>query len=386
MADAIPEFDLYRELEVDPNATTETIDAAWRSLAKRYHPDLGGQTFDPERIKRLNLAHDWLADPALRRRYDEDRTRKESEWRRYESHAARDASPGASGLGSEGTFSERWYGTQHAGHTDPAARAAAEAEAKAVAAKERRQAGLAVVAGIVVVVVALGAVGSFLLRPAPVATPRPPVTPNPTTNTAGHQERIDALVAAVTADDRTWKVEASVDLWLDGARGQVAFQATVVGADSAGTLNGTLVRGDRDWVVLGDRRWMRVDGGTWKDEPRLDPNRGWDPFVRLDEEGVAPRFLRWEQKATETYAQISLGNLLVLDPTAYFDAEYTISEVRDAVFVLDVDADGHPARGSANATVMVTDEAGDPHELKVRAIYGFSDVGSPLEIAAPSNG
>src|SRR3712207_5822763 len=90
MADTIPDFDLYRELEVDPVATTETIDAAWRSLAKRYHPDLGGQTFDPQRIKRLNLAHDWLTDVELRRRYDDDRTHKEGDWRRHERHGARD--------------------------------------------------------------------------------------------------------------------------------------------------------------------------------------------------------------------------------------------------------------------------------------------------------
>ena len=36
----IPRIDLYRELEVDPSATTETIDAAWKSLLKRLHPDV----------------------------------------------------------------------------------------------------------------------------------------------------------------------------------------------------------------------------------------------------------------------------------------------------------------------------------------------------------
>ena len=76
MPDVIPEFDLYRELEVDPNATTETIEAAWRSLAKRFHPDVA-RGADAERIARLNLARDWLADPDRRRRYDEDRARKE---------------------------------------------------------------------------------------------------------------------------------------------------------------------------------------------------------------------------------------------------------------------------------------------------------------------
>lgn len=66
---ALPSFDLYRELEVDPNASAETIDAAWRSLAKRHHPD-ANPSIGTDRIRRLNIAHDWLADSTLRARYD----------------------------------------------------------------------------------------------------------------------------------------------------------------------------------------------------------------------------------------------------------------------------------------------------------------------------
>lgn len=69
-----PEGDLYRELEVDPSASSETIEAAWRSLVKRHHPDSNpGQGND--RIRRLNAAHDWLIDPTLRARYDALRRR-----------------------------------------------------------------------------------------------------------------------------------------------------------------------------------------------------------------------------------------------------------------------------------------------------------------------
>lgn len=72
--DTIPEFDLYRELEVDPSATADTIDAAWRSLVKRYHPDaVGDDVHARERIRRLNLAHDWLGDPMRRASYDRHR-------------------------------------------------------------------------------------------------------------------------------------------------------------------------------------------------------------------------------------------------------------------------------------------------------------------------
>lgn len=64
----VPKFDLYRELEVDPQATTETIEAAYRSLIRRHHPDAGSGT--GWRATRLNLAREWLTDPARRALYD----------------------------------------------------------------------------------------------------------------------------------------------------------------------------------------------------------------------------------------------------------------------------------------------------------------------------
>jgi hypothetical protein len=73
----IPSIDLYRELEVDSGATAETIDAAWKSLVKRHHPDVVADPQAIEKIKRLNLAHDWLSDPQLRARYDVGRYRAE---------------------------------------------------------------------------------------------------------------------------------------------------------------------------------------------------------------------------------------------------------------------------------------------------------------------
>ena len=72
---SIPEIDLYRELEVDPSATAKTIDAAWKSLLKRYHPDVAASEGALERVKRINLAHDWLGDPEKRAQYDRTRRR-----------------------------------------------------------------------------------------------------------------------------------------------------------------------------------------------------------------------------------------------------------------------------------------------------------------------
>jgi curved DNA-binding protein CbpA len=43
------------------------IEAAYRSLVKRHHPDVAASA-DDQRMKRLNLARDWLTDPIRRRR------------------------------------------------------------------------------------------------------------------------------------------------------------------------------------------------------------------------------------------------------------------------------------------------------------------------------
>ena len=65
-----PDFDLYLELEVSPTASQPTIEAAFRSLAKRYHPDVAADGATAARMKRLNLARDWLLDPVRRADYD----------------------------------------------------------------------------------------------------------------------------------------------------------------------------------------------------------------------------------------------------------------------------------------------------------------------------
>jgi len=72
--ESVPRFDLYAELEVSPTASVEVIEAAFRSLVKRHHPDVaaagGGASGDGDRIKRLNLAREWLTDAERRGRYD----------------------------------------------------------------------------------------------------------------------------------------------------------------------------------------------------------------------------------------------------------------------------------------------------------------------------
>jgi curved DNA-binding protein CbpA len=70
----IPEDDLYARLEVAVDASPEAIELAWRALLRRHHPDVAGDGEAAlELAKRINVAHDWLADPALRVRYDRER-------------------------------------------------------------------------------------------------------------------------------------------------------------------------------------------------------------------------------------------------------------------------------------------------------------------------
>ena len=59
--------DYYAILQVHPKAEPEVIQAAYRRLAAKYHPDAGG---DEEHMKRINEAWDVLGDPRKRRAYD----------------------------------------------------------------------------------------------------------------------------------------------------------------------------------------------------------------------------------------------------------------------------------------------------------------------------
>jgi curved DNA-binding protein CbpA len=68
----IPTDDLYARLELSVDASPEAVEVAWRALLKRHHPDVAGSSAD-DLAKRINVAHDWLSDPALRARYDEER-------------------------------------------------------------------------------------------------------------------------------------------------------------------------------------------------------------------------------------------------------------------------------------------------------------------------
>jgi len=60
--------DYYKILGVPKNADDKAIKAAYRRLARKYHPDVNKGA--SERFKEINEAHTVLSDPEKRRRYD----------------------------------------------------------------------------------------------------------------------------------------------------------------------------------------------------------------------------------------------------------------------------------------------------------------------------
>ncbi len=66
-------IDAYKVLQVDPEAEAEVIKAAYRRLARKYHPDLA---FGPEaasRMTAINEAWRLIGEPGARAAYDQAR-------------------------------------------------------------------------------------------------------------------------------------------------------------------------------------------------------------------------------------------------------------------------------------------------------------------------
>ncbi len=64
------ERDYYEILGIDRNAGEGEIKAAFRKLARQYHPDVSKEPDAEERFKEINEAYGVLADPEKRARYD----------------------------------------------------------------------------------------------------------------------------------------------------------------------------------------------------------------------------------------------------------------------------------------------------------------------------
>jgi DnaJ-class molecular chaperone len=73
--------DYYQTLGVSKTSSDKEIKAAYRKLARKFHPDVNpGDKSAEGKFKEINEAHEVLGDPAKRRKYDE----LGANWRMYE--------------------------------------------------------------------------------------------------------------------------------------------------------------------------------------------------------------------------------------------------------------------------------------------------------------
>jgi len=92
--------DYYEVLGVSRGATPEQIQGAFRSLARKYHPDVNKDPAAEDRFKQVNEAYQVLSDPDTRKRYDrfgEDFRRVPEDWEER-------ATAGAGGFGGVGGY------------------------------------------------------------------------------------------------------------------------------------------------------------------------------------------------------------------------------------------------------------------------------------------
>ncbi|MFJ4989221.1 DnaJ C-terminal domain-containing protein [Streptomyces sp. NPDC088732] len=103
--------DYYEVLGLAHDAGSEEIQQAFRSRARKFHPDINKDPGAEERFKELNEAYGVLSDPATRRRYDrfgEDFRRVPEDWDERVGAGvgagarARGGRPGGAGGGGDG--------------------------------------------------------------------------------------------------------------------------------------------------------------------------------------------------------------------------------------------------------------------------------------------
>jgi curved DNA-binding protein CbpA len=86
--------DPYKTLQVDPEAEHEVIAAAYRRLARKYHPDVATDQLAAARMAAINAAWEIIGDPARRVAFDHQRAVQGALDRRTaEADASRPGSP-----------------------------------------------------------------------------------------------------------------------------------------------------------------------------------------------------------------------------------------------------------------------------------------------------
>jgi curved DNA-binding protein CbpA len=92
-----PSSDPYKTLQVDPEAEDEVIAAAYRRLARKYHPDAVGESEvagAAARMTAINAAWERIGDPVRRAAFDRERAVREALARRASDVMATEPAPG----------------------------------------------------------------------------------------------------------------------------------------------------------------------------------------------------------------------------------------------------------------------------------------------------
>ena len=77
--DEFDELTHYDVLQVSPSADQAVVDAAYRRLAQKYHPDVSSSADSTTLMAMINTAYRVLRDPARRAEYDDELRRREVE-------------------------------------------------------------------------------------------------------------------------------------------------------------------------------------------------------------------------------------------------------------------------------------------------------------------
>ena len=95
----MPPIDPYQVLQVLPTAEPEVLNAAFRALAMKYHPDRESGSYAARRMAELNAAWQLVRDPESRQAFDRSRRRAT-------------AAPGTTAQGAASPPASQGVGTQ----------------------------------------------------------------------------------------------------------------------------------------------------------------------------------------------------------------------------------------------------------------------------------